>query len=105
MKRGLKNFIKGEGGFTLVEMVVVIAIMGVMAAVAVPMVNNTLGRSKERAYEADKAIIQTTVEAYYTAPDNARQASKKLINSASIFPAFDCLAREFKPLIPTVVRR
>lgn len=72
MRRGTKNLFKGEGGFTLVEMVVVIAIMGVIAAVAVPMVNNTLGRSKERAYDADMAMIQTTVEAYYTASDNTR---------------------------------
>jgi len=77
MTRGFKNFINGEGGFTLVEMVVVIAIMGVMAAVAVPMVSNTLGRSKESAYEADLAMIQTTLEAYYTASDNPRFAGQR----------------------------
>ncbi len=77
MRLGFKNLIGSEGGFTLVEMVVVIAIMGVMAAVAVPMVSNTLGQSKERAYEADLAIIQTTMEAYYTASDNPRFAGQR----------------------------
>ena len=72
MKSTLKNPMKGQGGFTLVEMVVVIAIMGVMAAVAIPMVNNTLSRSKESAYAADLAMIQTSMEGYYTAPDNPR---------------------------------
>ena len=44
----------------------------VMAAVAIHMVNNNLSRSKERAYAADLAMIQTSMEAYYTAPDNPR---------------------------------
>ncbi|MCH7712403.1 MAG: type II secretion system protein [Chloroflexi bacterium] len=72
MKSRFKKLLKGQGGFTLVEMVVVIAIMGVMAAVAVPMVNSNLSRSKERAYAADLAMIQTSMEAFYTAPNNPR---------------------------------
>ena len=39
----LRRVLKRKRGFTLVEMVTVVAIMGVMAAVAVPMVNNQLG--------------------------------------------------------------
>ena len=72
MKTRIKNFMTGQGGFTLVEMVVVIAIMGVMAAVAVPMFNNNLSRSKARAYAADLAMIQTSLDAFFTAPDNTR---------------------------------
>ena len=68
----LKRILKGEGGFTLVEMVVVIAIMGVMAAVAVPLVTNTLTKSKGTAYAQDLAMIQAAVDSYYSAVDNAR---------------------------------
>jgi len=68
----LKRILKREGGFTLVEMVVVIAIMGVMAAVAVPLVTNTLTKSKATAYAQDLAMIQTAVDSYYSAVDNAR---------------------------------
>ena len=66
-----------QGGFTLVELVVVIAILGVMAAIAVPMVNNFLGSSKEQAYGADVAIIQASIDAFYTNPNNARFTGRR----------------------------
>ena len=68
----LKRILSKQKGFTLVEMVVVIAIMGVMAAVAVPVVTNNLAKSKERAYDQDVAMIQTAIDSYFTAADNPR---------------------------------
>ncbi|MCI0779999.1 MAG: type II secretion system protein [Chloroflexi bacterium] len=72
MNRLMRHTRKDQGGFTLVELVVVIAILGVMAAIAVPMVNNFLSSSKEQAYIADTATIQAAVNAYFSSPSNAR---------------------------------
>ena len=68
----LRRTLKGQRGFTLVEMIVVIAIMGVMTAVAVPVVTNNLSKSKSQAYAQDLALIQTAVDSYFTAADNLR---------------------------------
>ena len=64
-------------GFTLVEMVVVIAILGVLAAIAVPIITNYLGTSKEQAYNADRQRIQVAVDAFFGASDNVRFLGKR----------------------------
>ena len=70
--RSLKN----QNGFTLIELIVVIAILGVLAAIAVPTVNNYLGSSKERSWNAEQGRIQTAVDAYMSNPANKRAQGK-----------------------------
>jgi len=72
MKKLMRRTGQGQKGFTLIELVVVIAILGVMAAIAVPMVNNFLSSSKEQAYIADRETIQAAVSGYYSSPGNER---------------------------------
>jgi type II secretory pathway pseudopilin PulG len=56
---------------------VVIAILGVLAAIAVPTVNNYLGSSKERAWNAEQDRLQTAVDAYLSSPNNGRFEGKR----------------------------
>ncbi len=63
MKLGFK---RGEKGFTLIEIIIVLAVLGVLAAVVVPNVSGFLGRAKERAWEADRNIIQGAVDSWRT---------------------------------------
>ena len=68
----MKNMTRAQQGFTLIELVVVIAILGVLAAIAVPMVSNYLGSAKERSWKEDRDRIQGAVDAYYSAPNNIK---------------------------------
>lgn len=65
-----------QRGFTLIELVVVIAILGVLAAVTVPLVTNYLNSAKQRSYSAEQERIQQAVDAYYSAPDNTKYRGK-----------------------------
>ena len=63
---------KSGDGFTLIELIVVIAILGILIAIAVPTIRGFLESSREQAYEADRRVIQLAVDAYYYSPRNER---------------------------------
>ena len=57
---------KGGKGFTLIEIIIVLAVLAILAAVVVPNVTGYLARGKERAWNADRDILQAAVDAYRT---------------------------------------
>lgn len=61
-KRLLK---KGEKGFTLVELLIVLAILAVLAAVVIPNVTGMFGRGAAQAWETDIKTIQTSAATFY----------------------------------------
>ena len=60
-----KRFKSGEKGFTLVELLIVVAILGVLAAVVIPNVVGLLGRGGTQAYETDEEVIQLAAATFY----------------------------------------
>lgn len=60
----MKPVRRGQRGFTLVELLIVLAILAVLAAVVIPNVTGMLGRGQKQSYETDAKTIQSGVMAY-----------------------------------------
>jgi prepilin-type N-terminal cleavage/methylation domain-containing protein len=61
---------KKKNGFTLIELMVVILIVGVLAAVAVPMIRGKIDRSKWSEANASAGAIRTAVKVYFVETGN-----------------------------------
>jgi len=53
-----------EGGFTLVELLIVIGILAVLGAVAVAALTGLIGSGTPEAKASEKAAVQTAIDAY-----------------------------------------
>lgn len=66
------RLIRSNAGFTLIEMVVVVAIVGILASAAIPFVQYGQHRLMERELRLALREIRTAIDAYYKATEMGR---------------------------------
>ena len=81
---------KNQKGFTLVELMVVVVIIGILVAIAVPVYNKTQENAKDNANDANVRIIEGAVSFYIT--ENGIPENKTLDISTLISEGY--LAKE-----------
>lgn len=70
----IKLFTKKRKGFTLIELVVVIAILGILAAIAIPRFTQMTDKANQSAFESTHRTIVAAVLMYMAANDGAKPA-------------------------------
>jgi general secretion pathway protein G len=70
-----------ERGFTLIEMVIVIVIMGVLLAIALPMYNNSITRAKEARLHQNLKVLNEVIQQYSYDKKVAPQSLQDLVDA------------------------
>lgn len=65
MKKFLQKKLKNEKGLTLVELLAVIVILGIIAAIAVPAIGSLIDNSRVKAIKADAQTILSASNLYF----------------------------------------
>ena len=76
-------------GFTLIELVVTVAIVAILASVAMPMLQVTVQRTKENELRANLRQIREAIDSYKKATDEGR--IKKIIGESGYPPNLEIL--------------
>jgi general secretion pathway protein G len=69
IQRSLAKKRSGEGGFTLVELLIVIVILGILAAIVVLAIGGLKGSSETAACKAGAKTIESAEDAYFASSD------------------------------------
>ncbi|AYV67346.1 prepilin-type cleavage/methylation domain-containing protein [Niallia circulans] len=72
MRQLIKQRIKNEKGLTLIELLAVIVILGIIAAIAIPSISGIIQKSKEDAVKADAITILNAAKNYVAGNDMAK---------------------------------
>lgn len=79
MKKFLQKKLKNEKGLTLVELLAVIVILGIIAAIAVPSIGGIIDNSRIKAVKADAQTIISAANMYFAENPDADNVNLKTL--------------------------
>ncbi|SYZ79972.1 prepilin-type N-terminal cleavage/methylation domain-containing protein [Trichococcus shcherbakoviae] len=65
MRNKIKQLLKKEGGFTLVELLGVIVILGLIIGISIPLIGNVVDKAKTDTNNAEAELVFDAAKMYY----------------------------------------
>ena len=72
---------KGEGGFTLIELIIVMTIIGLLTAIAIPSYLNSVRKAREAALREDLHTMRQAIDSYTVDKDQDPQGLEDLVQA------------------------
>ena len=83
---GVRGF--GQGGFTLIELMIVVAIVAILAAIAVPAYNEQVRKTRRAQARSDVMALVQALERFHTANNTYTGYPNAAVNSPASGTAF-----------------
>jgi len=76
--------VKNKKGFTLIELSMVIAIIGILYSVSIPLFSETAIKAKETALKDNLHIMRKAIDNYYSVKEHYPETIQKLVDDKFI---------------------
>lgn len=92
MRNQIKQLLKKENGFTLVELLAVLAILALIVGISIPLIGKVIDNSTAKANETEQALVLDAARLYYMDEKNSNEdevSTEKLMTEGYLEKSYD----------------